>query len=279
MKKIVFVHQGGPGMASYRYRAEIPAAALKELGHETAVNNGVADVVIFSKPMLNDPEIASRAKADGAKVVFDIGDDHLTHPILGPLYNKMMALSEMIVCPTRNMAERVYRVSGRLAEIVPDPYEEMQQRPHAASGPAGAKLMWFGHQLNLKDLVPWKPILNGIRIVTGPATTQHIQWSPETQTIELANANIVVLPVRAGVEFKSNNRVLNAVRGGCFVVMSPHPSHDEFRSMLWVGNIATGLRWSRAFRADLDGLVAQAQDYVEKNYSPRVIAKRWEAVL
>ena len=274
--KIVFVHQGGPQFASYRYRAAIPAEELAKLGHETAINDGIADVVAFSKPMLTDVQIAEKARGDGAKIIFDLGDDHLAHPILGPIYQKMMELAHLIVTPTLEMAERVYRVSGRSAEIIPDPYEEELQAPHACEG---ERLLWFGHQLNLKDLTPWRPLLNGLRIVTGPTPSKHILWSRETQTIELAYATIVVLPVRPGVEFKSNNRILNSVRGGCFVITAPHPSHDEFRRFLWVGHIKTGLDWARAFRGELDGLVAQAQDYVEEHYAPTVIARRWAQVV
>lgn len=295
--KVCFVHQGGPTFASYRYRCEIPQKALEAKGHSVCINNGEADIVVFSKPMLNDYEIAEDVKKQGAKVVFDIVDDHLNHPIYGPVYNKFIDLADLLISPTQNMAERVYRVSGRLPEIVPDPYEEELQTPHAD----GEKLLWFGHRINLKDLSPWKPFLNGITVLTGPnihepieikqgknlAQTQtlkpdearhYLEWSKDAQTRELGLHNIVILPTRKGAEYKTPNRLLNAVRGGCFVVASQHPAYDEFRKFVWVGNIKTGVDWAKAFHAELNDRVKEAQAYVEK-YSPAAVAERWEEVL
>lgn len=289
--KVAFIHQGGEQMASYRYRSAIPCAELVKLGHECHVNSGEADVVVFSKPMLNDYEIALDVKAQGAKVMVDIGDDHMTHEHLGPLYRKMIELSSKIICPTQNMAERIYRVCGLIAEIIPDPYEEEKQEAHAN----GDKLLWFGHLMNVKDLSPWRPCLNGIRVLTGPKPRirqkegkkllgaqwddSWLEWSREAQTKELSEANITIIPTRRGAEFKSPNRLLNSVRGGCFVVASHHPSHEEFRKMLWIGDIKAGLDWTRAFQDELSDRVKEAQAYVEKTYSPDVVAKRWEQVL
>ena len=295
--KIGFIHQGGATFASYRFRAAIPAKGLERLGHSVCINQGEADIFVFSKPMLNDYEIAEDVKNQGARVVFDVVDDHLTHPIFGPIYNKMIELADVLVSPTQNMAERVYRVSGRTPIVIPDPYEEEKQQPHAT----GDKLLWFGHRTNLKDLAPWKPYLNGITILTGPnihepvaikagkklAQTQsinvldgrtYLEWSLEAQTREFTNHNIVVIPTHQGAEYKSANRLVNAVRGGCFVVCSPHPSHEEFRSMAWVGNIKTGVDWARAFENELNDRVTEAQAYVEK-FSPDAVAKLWEGAL
>lgn len=292
--KICFIHRGGEVMASYRFRASIPAEGLRKLGHEVCINNGEADVAIFSKPMADDCDIAKSAKAQGAKIIVDIVDDHLLHPILGPLYNDMIKVADTLVCPTREMAERVYRVSGRSAIIVPDPYEEEEQAPHAQ----GDQLLWFGHLMNVKDLLPWKQTLNGIRICTGPKpqpprekegkklssagqqwNDSYIEWSRETQTQELANANIVIIPTRRGAEYKTPNRMLNAIRGGCFVVSGGHPSHEEFRKMMWMGDIKAGLDWAKAFRYELNDCVKEAQDYIRVKYSGDAVAKQWEAAL
>jgi len=290
--RIGYVHRGGEVMASYRYRCAIPAEGLRKLGHEVCINTGEADIVVFSKPMADDVEVAQRVKDEGAKIVFDVVDDHLTHPILGPMYNKLIEIADVLVAPTQNMVERVYRVSGKTPVVVSDPYEEGLQTPHAN----GHNLLWFGHLQNMKDLIPWKPALNGIRICTGPKPVikdkphknissngspwneSFIEWSPQSQTDELSKANIVIVPTRNGSEYKTSNRLLNAVRAGCFVIASHHPSHEEFKKMLWVGHIKSGLDWAKAFEDELSDRVKEAQSYVEK-YSPDAIAKRWEEVL
>lgn len=291
--KIAFIHQGGPEMATYRFRCDIPSEALKALGHEVTINSGEADVVVFSKPMLTDYDIAQDVKKQGARVVVDIADDHLTHPLIGPMYSQMIKLADKLVSPTQNMAERVYRISGVLPEVIPDPYAEDLQEPHAQ----GDKLLWFGHMVNLKDLTPWKPLLNGIRILTGPRPhvnpkphknlaqsgpvwqEHYVEWSREAQKEELANANIVVLPSRQGAEYKSSHRLLDAVRGGCFVVAALHPSYEEFKKMVWTGDIKAGLDFARAFQDELNERVTEAQAYIEKTYSPAVIGRRWAQVL
>jgi hypothetical protein len=204
----------------------------------------------------------------------------------------MIELSDQIICPTANMAERVYRVSGKTPVVVPDPYEEALQEPHAN----GEKLLWFGHIVNVKDLQPWKQALNGIRICTGPKPQvkdkphkhlstnvnnwqdNYIEWTPQAQTEELTTANIVVIPNRRGAEYKTPNRLLNSVRAGCFVLAGGSPSHDEFRKMVWVGDLKAGLDWARAFKDELSDRVKEAQSYIEK-YSPDAVSKRWEEVL
>lgn len=292
--KIAFIHQGGPSMATYRFRVELPQAELIKMGHEVSVNGGEADTVIFSKPMLTDYEIAQDVKKQGARIVVDLTDDHLTHPMLGPLYKQMVDISDILVSPTKNMAERVYRVYGKVPEVIGDPYGQDAIDAHVA----GQKLLWFGHMVNLKDLKPWEKCLNGITILTGPkpiindkphkklATIGGLaweerfhEWSREAQSEEMAKADIVVLPTRRGAEYKSNHRLLDAVRGGCFVVCGGHPSHDEFRKMLWVGDIKAGLDWTRAFEDELNDRVNEAKAYIEKSYSPAAIARRWQEVL
>lgn len=278
--RVAFVHRGGPLMASYRYRCLIPGDVLSRMnGYQVAINEGGEfDTVIFSKPMSEDVTLAQSVKEQGGRVIVDIGDDHLTHPIIGPVYTEMVKLADTLVTPTQEMADRLYRVSGKSPVVIPDPFELPQGAPHAV----GNKLLWFGHQNNLKDLKVYKNMLDGwdLTIVTGPDSFEGcLQWSQETLMYALAEANVVLIPVRKGHEFKSNNRLINAVRAGCFVVASAHPSHDEFRSMCWAGPIKAGLDWAKAFPDDLNGLVAKAQAYVAEQYHPERIAKQWAEVL
>lgn len=275
--KAVFIHRAGPELASYRYRAEIPAKAIG-----ACVNGGESGhVYIFNKPIHADVELAKECKAEGVKVVVDIGDDHFNHATWGPVYREMVGLADFLVAPTENMASRLGKYFGKTADaVIPDPYEEALQPPHAA----GQKLLWYGHPVNLKDL---KGNLEYIKdfdltIVTGKnhgLDHDYLQWTPEVQTQELSRANIVIIPTRKGVEFKTANRLVNALRAGCFPVCGGHiPSYQEFRKVAWVGNFSTGLRWATAYPQDLNALVAEGQQYIEK-FSPENIGKLWQQVV
>lgn len=268
-------------MASYRYRALIPAKQLSHInGYECSINGGDADVAIFSKPLPDDMEIFKTAKDQNVKTVVDLGDDHFHHQTIGPLYRKMAAEADVIVVPTEEMKKRVFENSAREATVIPDPYEEPQSEPHAV----GLNALWFGHKSNITGLMPWISIAkkNGfdLKIVTGPnAPKDCINWSPSAVKQELARANVVLLPTKPGDEYKSPNRLLNAIRAGCFPICSPHPSYTEFKHFVWMGDIRTGLHWCKAFQEELNPLVKQAQEYIEERYSPATIARAWNALL
>jgi hypothetical protein len=277
MNKAVFIHRSGPQLASYRYRAEIPAKAIGG-----CVNGGEAgSVYIFSKPTPDDVTLAKECKAEGVKVVCDIGDDHFNHAVWGPVYREMVSLADCLVAPSENMAGRLMKYFNRTADaVIPDPYEEPLSAPHAD----GQKLLWYGHPVNLKDLKESLPALKNLAltIVTGQnhgLDHDYLQWSPEVQTRELKKANMVILPTRKGTEFKTANRLVNALRAGCFPVCGGHiPSYQEFRKVAWVGHFSTGLRWATAYPQDLNALVAEGQQYIEK-FSPENIGKLWQQVV
>lgn len=273
--KACFIHRSGPTLASFRYRAEIPAKAIG-----ASLNGGEAQVLIFSKPTHEDLALAKDMKAEGLRIIADLGDDHFNHATWGPVYREMVQLADALVVPTENMAGRMKKYFDRKIDaVIPDPYEEPFCAPHAD----GERYLWFGNPVNLKDLRPWMEYLKRVdlTIVTGKNPGfphSYIPWSLEVQTAQLQQANIVLLPVRKGVEYKSPNRLVNAIRAGCFVVGSDHPSHKEFRQFVWTGNFSTGLKWAQHFHTDLNALVKEGQRYIEK-YSPENVGKLWTQVI
>lgn len=274
--RAVFIHRMGPSFASYRYRAAIPAQVIG-----ASVNGGEGSVFIFSKPTPDDLALAKECKAEGVKVVADLGDDHFRHPVWGPIYIEMAKLADALVVPTDNMAGRIRKyLDLKVDAVIPDPYEEGLTAPHANGD---ARYLWFGHAGNLKDLEPYwsyiKPM--PITFVTSPNRRkdfQYLPWTPEVQTKQLQQAQVAFLPIRHGVEYKSPNRLVNAIRAGCFVVTDRHPSTLEFRRYCWVGNVMTGIRWAQHFKDELNDIVAEGQQYVEK-FSPESIGKQWTQLL
>lgn len=251
-------------MASYRYRAKIPA---EQIGAD--INGGEAEIAVFSKPMDGDIDLAKSIKSQGCKIVLDICDDHLSLP----LYQDMLKLADLVTCGTEEMRRRIGK-----GEIIPDPYEEEETTPHTQ----GNKALWFGHQINYPDIEAWKPHLKGLdlHIMTGPRQIAGCSlWSLENQHKALKESNIVLLPVRKGVEHKTSNRLLNALRAGCFPICSHHPSYEEFRQFAWLGDPHTAIRWLSEFSSITDEIVKAGQDYIRDKYSPETIGKRWKEVL
>lgn len=265
---VVFVHSGGPDMASFRYRASMPALELRKQGFEVSLNDGMADVVVFSKPDAAGLDVARRAKKDGTKIVADFCDDHFSHETLGPVYREFIGIADQVICPTAGMQEK----SG--GDVIADPYEIERCQPHAN----GDECIWFGHQRNLDEIIG-----SGLklRIVTGPneRVKGYVPWSVENLKANLAVSNIAVLPTLKWGEYKSANRVINAAMAGCFVVAGDKPSYREFRKFLWIGPTKGGMQWAKAFQNELNDRVTEAQDYIESKYSPKVIGQQWADML
>jgi len=242
-----------------------------------------ANIMVFTKPTPTDVVLARELKAEGMKIVADIIDDHFRHKLVGQSYADMVNLADVIVTPTANMSDRMVKYGLRPADvIIPEAYDEAFAEPHANGA---EQYMWFGCQGNLKDIRPWikNGLLNGmpLTIVSGPNENlghDWIQWTPEVQTKSLQQANIVLLPTRKGVEYKSANRLVNSLRAGCFPVCGDLPSYKEFRRFCWVGKFDTGLRWAQACKHELNDRVKEGQAYIEK-FSPDAVGKLWEQTL
>lgn len=240
-------------MASYRYRAEIPARTLG-----VNVNDWRAPTLVFAKPMAGDVELAERAE----RVIVDICDDHLDTE----LYQAMLAQADLVTCSTAVLASRI---PG--AQVVPDCYEFEEAMPHCS----GARLLWFGHATNIKSLARVLPTIGKypLRIVSNAAGC--IPWSLDTMRHEFLAADIVILP--ATKDYKSPNRAIEAVRQGCFVVAEPHPSLDI--PGIWIGDIAEGIRWAKHNLTEANARTLEAQRYVKSAYSPQTQASAWRKVL
>jgi len=247
-------------MASYRYRAMIPA---KQIG--ASINGGEAQVVVFSKPFPEDYELAKSIKGK-CKIVVDVCDDHTDVE----LYQQMIELADKVTCPTEEMSRRL---GG--ADVIPDPYEEEETPPHSQ----GKKALWFGHRTNLKDILPYTQKLKNIdlTIMSGPNVDGVVPWSLEAQHKALRENNLVLIPTRT--DYKSPNRLINSIRAGCFVLAGYSPAHDEFKQFCYIGNILVAKQWLGEFGWMTDELVKNGQDYIRDKYSPEAIGKRWEQVL
>lgn len=262
---ISFIHKGGPGLASYRYRAEIPAGELEN----ASLNDLTADVLIFAKPAFEELAEVRQARALGKRVIVDFCDDHFDKL---PHYAEMARLADAVACPTAVMAEIIKQKTGKEAHVIPDPFEYPEVAPHCN----GAKLLWFGHGLNLPSLGRVMPDLQtyALRVVSNIPGT--IQWSKETMLREFLDADIVIIPATA--TYKSANRAIEAIRQGCFVAAEPHPSLENIPG-IWIGDIKEGIEWSIQNQEEANRWICEAQLFVEERYSPRTLAYAWRTII
>ena len=256
--RISFIHSGGEQMASYRYRAKIPA------GDWASLNDLTADTLVFCKPVPEELMMMARAKARGAWVVVDFCDDHFDWMH----YAEALRLADAITCPTQEMAKRIAAL-GRDATVIPDPYEYPEMPPHSN----GVKCLWFGHAVNKDSLRRILPDLDGYPLSVVSNFGGAIPWSHQTMLEEFAKADIVVIP--ATETYKSPNRAIEAIRQGCFVVAEPHPALEGFPS-IWIGNIKEGIEWTQ--RQNVNPNILAAQKYVREEYSPQTLIKMWKTV-
>jgi hypothetical protein len=263
MRSVSFHHPADQTSASYRYRAEMPA---KHLG--APVNIGGTEIIVISKPWaLEQAKIAKKA---GITVVVDFCDDHFQHPSFGQMYRDYAKLADYCVCPTEEMRTRI---PHKNVAVIPDPYEMEELEPHAT----GDSLLWFGHNAGLKAL---KYKLPNLTVVTGPNVGEGmIPYSPERLKEEMAKANIAIFPTVKGHEYKSPNRLINALRMGLFPVCDPHPSYTEFKKFIWSTEVPTGVKWCREFRGELNDFVREGQDHIRGKYSPEAIGNQWRDLL
>lgn len=263
--RVSFIHAGPTTMASYRYRAKIPAEMIG-----ASINDLTASTLVFSKPRPDELMDMARAKMRGQRVVVDFCDDHF--PLLH--YQTALKIADAVTCPTEAMAELIlnHERFPRKATVIPDPWEYPLYPAHFA----GMRLLWYGHEVNKKSLQRIMPDLEGYALRVVSNFGGAIPWSHATMLMEFANADIVVMP--ASDQYKSANRTVEALRQGCFIIAEPHPAILDIPG-IWIGNIKEGLEWvKQQSMCEMNRRITSAQTYVTEKYSPKTWGATWRSV-
>ena len=334
-KKIVWIVPSGAvdvtgehptsALASIRYRALIPMRELAARGHAATLlqvdteaqldrlqNLDGVDVVVpwkFSEAPGLFQRVIEIAHAKGAMVVYDLCDDHFDHPTHGPLYLRTCRSADVVVAATPMLAETITARTGRIANIIPEPYEGPKGAAKWGPGTERLKLLWFGHAGNLASIEGVVPKLvdygakrpMALTVVTFSHTDltrqfkqfnqrhrhrlslRYVEWSLAATWRELGATDIVVIPQDTNDRVhsaKSSNRLIESMWAGRFVVASPVPSYVEFGA--WAAlheDLCAGLDWALAHQEVLESRIQGGQDYIAAHYSPEVIAGRWEEAL
>lgn len=238
-------------LASYRLRVEIPSR------HLIAPHRiGVGDATFFYKN--GNPDLARRLKGP---VVYDVVNPHFQDPD----YRRMIDLASVITCSSWVMAEMIYKEFGRDAVVIADPYEN-EERPARVEG----EVLWFGHQANIQSLKPYSDLK--------PVVCTGSDWSRTAEDAELSNAGLVLLT--ASNPGASSNRPVKALRAGRFVVAPKDcpQSWHELSDYMWIGDVREGIRWAFENREEACRKVQSAQSFIQKTFSPSLIASQWEGL-
>ncbi|MCW0235404.1 MAG: glycosyltransferase [Ferrovibrio sp.] len=223
------------------------------------------------------------------------------------ILDAIFARCDAVTAPTGALAEllRTALRNARPVFVIEDVVEVARQPAKFAPGPE-LRLLWFGflsaHIAALKQLV--HDDLPKIRATTpcqlhlvceklptaesrqvfgeaDPATfgVTHAAWSVPVLEAALAACDLVALPFDAGSMMskgKSNNRALQALAAGRYVVAHPLESYRTLGDFIGLdASIATAVATALADPAATLQRIQAGQDFVEARYSPAAIAARW----
>lgn len=241
-----------PNIASARLRSILPNNYLQN--YEFAEN-----ILIAAKHGWKWPK-----SHDFSKVVFDVCDDHFNteHE---KHYRESCDKADLITCNSKVMQQIIANETGRDSIVIDDPYEDQEHDCHAGQG-----VLWFGHKSNLRDVLPYRDIINLEVITNYPGFTQ---WTPEAVHKALLRKPTVIVPTGKSAA-KSANRMIKAIRYGCFVVAGEMPAHSEIPGP-WVGSIWAGLEYAKDNPKDCIERTKIAQDFIRDRYSPQTIGEQW----
>jgi hypothetical protein len=197
--------------------------------------------------------------------------------------------------PYRGLRERVGAALARRLKIGLEPWR--------------IRLLWFGHPSNVASLLSALPELERLALdlplhlecVTQPATpldarltprsasfstplrVSFTPWSPEATQQALVRCDAVILPQLVEdrtKRAKSNNRMVDSLNCGRFVIAHPLPAYEELREYAWVGDsLAEGLRWLLRHPDEALQRVQRGQEYVAKNHSLERLGEFWLGAL
>ncbi|MFM8900433.1 MAG: hypothetical protein ACKOF9_10875 [Burkholderiales bacterium] len=186
-------------LASNRYRAIFPAAALKALGHEivflstekwiwSRYCNPKPSVIVIGKllPSHNDSgrfkylseqikKNAEEALQAGVLLIADFNDDHFDHPLLGNHWCEMARIAQVCTAGTPSLAQRVREFTNSDIVIVDDPLGNKKNEPmifkrdgllirqlyRFLPGQAGncLRFVWYGNVVNWGPMQRWAQAL------------------------------------------------------------------------------------------------------------------------
>tara|TARA_B100000085_G_scaffold30306_1_gene25018 strand:- start:67 stop:813 length:747 start_codon:yes stop_codon:yes gene_type:complete len=108
-----------------------------------------------------------------------------------------------------------------------------------------------------------------------------IAWDFNLQDKLVNKSDFVILPVTEDRESmcKGNNRPIDALQQGRMVLTNPGiPSYEDLKDFLYIGDLYEMYQGMINQPGQVVNKIMKAQEFIEQNYSPKAIAKKWEQV-
>lgn len=179
-------------LASNRYRAILPAQAMREKGHRVTFVSAkdwrwqpenAPDVVVIGKLLAGRDAARYREVSEqvlkqvgaavqaGTPVIADFNDDHFDHPLMGGYWRQLARLATVCVAGSDAMAQLLARHTQRPTRVVGDPIASPPGEPRVfraatglqrlvsrllpGSGQQRLKLVWYGNTVNWPAMQRW----------------------------------------------------------------------------------------------------------------------------
>jgi hypothetical protein len=190
------------------------------------------------------------------------------------------------------LADVCKNIFNKEVYIIKDPTERKESMPNVRSitHNDSLKIVWYGIRDNMKG-INFDYIGNKIRdihsnveiqIITNKKESDPkdwIQWSYEIQQEIVNKSDIVLIPTvnTNHLKAKGNNRPVDALRQGKFVVCGPDiPSYYELGKFIHIGDYQEGIRFFLSNKNKVEKKIINGQKFVQLNYTPNVIASQWQ---
>lgn len=109
-----------------------------------------------------------------------------------------------------------------------------------------------------------------------------IDWSFEKQGQMVRDADLVLLPINPEHRMtrgKGNNRPIDAIRQGRFVITTPGcPSFDSLSKYIYIGQIHNGIKWAVENPEEVLRKIKKGQAMIKdqlKGYEVGIVAEKW----
>jgi len=297
-------------LASVRLRTALAVDAAIKLSWNIKLNNQndkvLTNILLVGKVNTdftdNWLERIKQIKVSGGKVVIDYTDHHLdSNSPLSPFYQNVINYSDLFVCSSITLQQKVAQFSNINTIIVDDPIEVPTLSPKNKNNKV-TTILWFGHSSNLIYLIEW--LLNNFKskfdakliIMTNAYplpepyyqalnTTQFekleiavVPWSKNDMIQAAKMSDFCILPTGYKDNRKSgasSNRLITAIALGLPVLTDKLESYLTFEK--YFDQLSEFEIEKKINKPNVNmELIKEAQKLIVKNYSMNKIQYKWE---
>lgn len=285
--RIHFVSQADSYLASHRMRVEKPVELLNQRGHTATWSDEAdasVDINVFQKHM-NPSYTSTMANIlkGTTKIAFDISDDHFDKTN-GAHYLQMMKMADIITCNGPSLIKKAEQYAdGKKIYYVKDPITFPPHSPILNF--EKPKLVWYGHISNFGTVNALADTLEDpLTVITNKEVVgkfEYVEWEPGKVESLIHKFDIVILPLKGNETkyTKNNNRAVDALESGRFVITDSPEVYGSLKDYIYIGDIKQGIKWFKENPREALRMILLGQDVVRHTYNDLVIADMWEIAL